>query len=360
MPAQTNNTDILQAINQTVQALLDLAGQITGGGETTVNVAAPNVAVTVNCNCGGSGGQGPTTPPTDYTDDGETPPTGYPDYPTYNQAKCNASQWVVNTIAGDISWLLGVDIAGMTVAALGVGLLIPGIDLVAALGIFLFMASIGVFTSSLVSVQSWLSANSDDIRCAIYSAVSATEAKAAVIALIEASALSSTEQSVLKYFITQAAINKAFDFSNVPNLGADCSGCYGGVETEAIFGIIDWSNLGDYQNVNGPVDGSIAWGEFTVNNGATLKFTPDNTPYEGLPVVGCIVWSEQSEGGLTSISADGVTVSNGGPFAPGNPNGSYPQRYNFTGPVVADEFLLTIYTPNNNTPIYEVHFIVLT
>lgn len=80
------------------------------------------------CGCGSSGG-GATSPADDATDTGDitggtgTPPDGYPDWNTYQLAKCDIAHMIVNNLIADIAWWQVVQIGTLTMAGLAAGML---------------------------------------------------------------------------------------------------------------------------------------------------------------------------------------------------------------------------------------------
>ena len=132
MPGQTNNTDILQALNQVIEAINDLETTVSTG-QTVVN-CSPDVTV----NCGGSGINGggningpslgaprPGTPVIDTDPSPDLPPTtdpppaGFETWEEYDEYKCKAANALFDSCLGWFRFLGGLNAgaAGATAGA---------------------------------------------------------------------------------------------------------------------------------------------------------------------------------------------------------------------------------------------------
>lgn len=216
MPAQTNNENILQGINQTIQALLDLAGQLTGGGgETTVNVAAPVVNITNNCNC--SCGGGGSTPPQEPGEEGGTPPPGTGEPDPIESRKCKVANLLVQELIaytdnmaalGLFNWSLDYATLGGILNSLAGGFTSGLLKLTFQVGGWLSNLQNLIFSGGFgQSIPATLSANEEAMVCALYNATNVSEAKSAVVA---ASGLGTIDSAYLESVLTTEALNMLF------------------------------------------------------------------------------------------------------------------------------------------------------
>ena len=260
MPAVTNNDTILKAINQMVQALLDLnIGSGGGGGDcpdVTVNLPAPVVNVTVRCGgCGGGGSDiGSGSPIDDDEATGTTPPqAGAP----VDEAKCKRVNFIIDKyinfmgIWSAINGLLAIGPAEMMAAYLaGTSTLLGAFSslLVAGAVVTLFWAVVALFigggltTAYIVAHLVSVNSNRADWVCAMYNAGDVAELRQAIVDFLGDN-LAGLPQSFVEYHVDHLFPNNVLNgvFNgwtgdvaaelDAYTSPADCGGCE---ETERI------------------------------------------------------------------------------------------------------------------------------
>jgi len=179
----------------------------------------------VNACCSGSGGESPDTPASDYDDNGTDVPDGYDGtYSEYRYQKCQAINGYIDDIQTDMAYLRTLD--ATAIIALGVGvMLVPGINMATLIGLLLIWVADLVLVTKIINIETFLSTNRDAIVCLLFDATNAQAAKEAFESYVASSSLDAAERTVLGIFITQAAINDAFEASNVRDLGYNCASC---------------------------------------------------------------------------------------------------------------------------------------
>jgi hypothetical protein len=242
LPSDAMWDDVLDVVEG---FLADTDGQMTCDIIASLDRINDSIAALSACCSQGSGGVSPDTPFSTFEDTGSNYPDGFADRPEYDQHKCDAAQWFINQWQQDVGWLKTIDVAALGATGLAAGLLIPGVNVAAFVGVLLLLVALGVFVSDLQAIEDWLDANNDDILCAVYDATNSASALSAVVDLVEASSLTSNQQTAANYLITPAAINRVFEDANVPDLSADCSGC-GESGCATVY-----MNLGSYTPPNG-------------------------------------------------------------------------------------------------------------
>lgn len=285
MPAQTDNSTILAAQNQIVQAILDLlAGEINvtlPEGAIQVNVTIPENAIQVNCSggggcggcntCGGGGdvtsvNDGPQVVQPDPNED--PPPDGFPDWNTYNSYKCQAANYVFDQYVGSIrNWggLFGLT-GGLTIAVI-VGLLlltVPPVGLTAilsALGI-LFGIDVGLF-ANFTEVANDLEDNRDDIICQLYQSTDTGEAK-----------------TILTTETDEVIDNLDLPVLAAPALKSACSNILWNDNLKVLFertvSILDYSATTDCSACEGEYE--CVYGEVLSDNGTTIVIAAAPAP----------------------------------------------------------------------------------
>jgi hypothetical protein len=294
MPATTENTDILNAINQTVQALIDL-GVSFGSGETacpdvTVNVPSPDVTVNVpapvvnvyptfNVNCSGGGG---SYPPQTGGTEGGTPPPGTSEPSAIDSRKCIVANILVQDLIAFSDNLAGVGLFSWTLDYSTITGILSSIISAPSYALLSISMAVGgipqqlanlFFTGDFASdIPSTLSANQADIVCALYNAGNVAEAQAAAI---EASGLTGVNANYLEFVLNNNALNMLFftvagseAIINSYVGSADCSGCV----TENCFG------------------GENGWEGWTGSN-STMTIYPTFSNRSNVAVVGGSWWS---------------------------------------------------------------------
>lgn len=262
MPAVTNNDTILKAINQMVQALLDLNIGSSGGGggdcpDVTVNLPAPVVNVTVRCGgCGGGGTDiGSGSPIDDDEATGTTPPqTGDP----VDEAKCKRINFIIDKyinfmgIWSAINGLLAIGPAEMMAAYLaGTSTLLGAFSslLVAGAVVTLFWAVVALFigggltTAYIVAHLVSVNSNRADWVCAMYNAGDVAELRQAIVDFLGDN-LAGLPQSFVEYHVDHLFPNNVLNgvFNgwtgdvaaelDAYTSPADCGGC-----SESVFGM---------------------------------------------------------------------------------------------------------------------------
>ena len=247
MPAVTNNDTILKAINQMVQALLDLnigGGGVGGGGgdcpDVTVNLPAPVApVVNVTVRCGGCGGGGGSTPPQTPGEEGGTPPpgTGTPD--PIDDRKCKVAHILIHELIAYTDNMAALGLFDFTLDYSSLGGILNSLANGFSRGLLSLVFQVGGWLQNLqnlifsggfgASIPETLSANQDDMICALYNATNVSDAKADVVA---ASGLTGKDAEYLRVILTTEALNMLF-FSIPGSEGvisnyqgaADCGGC---------------------------------------------------------------------------------------------------------------------------------------
>lgn len=259
MPAVTNNDTILKAINQMVQALLDLnIGSGGGGGDcpdVTVNLPAPVVNVTVRCGGYGGGGSdiGSGSPIDDDEATGTTPPqAGDP----VDEAKCKRVNFIIDKyinfmgIWSAVNGLLAIGPAEMMAAYLaGTSTLLGAFSslLVAGAVVTLFWAVVALFigggltTAYIVAHLVSVNSNRADWVCAMYNAGDVAELRQAIVDFLGDN-LAGLPQSFVEYHVDHLFPNNVLNgvFNgwtgdvaaelDAYTSPADCGGCVEGCD----------------------------------------------------------------------------------------------------------------------------------
>lgn len=236
MPATADNDTLLKALNQVIQALLDLS--IGGGGgcpDVTVNLPAPVVNVYNTVTCGGGG----STPPQTPGEEGGTPPpgTGTPD--PIDDRKCKVANILIQELVaytdnmaalGLFDWSLDYQTLGGILNSLAGGFTNGLLSLTFQVGGWLTNLQNLIFSGGFgASIPATLSSNQEAMVCALYNSTNVVDAKTKVVT---ASGLTGVDASYLKTVLSTEALNMLF-FS-LPgseaiifsyNGAADCSEC---------------------------------------------------------------------------------------------------------------------------------------
>ena len=305
MPAVTNNDTILKAINQMVQALLDLnIGSGGGGGDcpdVTVNLPAPVVNVTVRC--GGCGGGGGSTPPQTPGEEGGTPPpgTGTPD--PIDDRKCKVAHILIHELIaytdnmaalGLFDFTLDYSSLGGILNSLANGFKSGLLSLVFQVGGWLQNLQNLIFSGGLgASIPETLSANQDDMICALYNAKNVSDAKADVVA---ASGLTGKDAEYLRVILTTEALNMLF-FS-IPGSEGVISNYQGGNNCNCGGGLTHWIIKKYEQYTYGSFgtlyDGEVVEGGIVSNNFQVISWHS--------------IWDNMRMLGLTGNEGEGVSI----------------------------------------------------
>lgn len=257
MPATVDNNTLLEAFNQTIQALLDLATSISsnsnGCPDVTVNVPASEPVINVyntvkcgGCGSGGSGSIGSGSPVDSDPVDGYVPGND----PVIDAAKCKRVNYVIDKyldflgLWGAVEGLLAIGPAEALAAyLLGSGSLVFSSILVAGALITLFWSVVTLFTGGLV-IFSYIVAHAVDVRanreeltCAMYNAATPGDMRQAIIDFMS-NHLAGLPQAFVTYHIdtifSNNVLNGIFngwtDTGVIAELDAytspgDCGGC---------------------------------------------------------------------------------------------------------------------------------------
>lgn len=181
MAGQTDNTDILNGLNQLIQAVNDLVLSSNCSPQIVNNVS-------MSCQCGSGGAGGTDTEPSD-TDTGDPgdpqgdPPDGFDTWEEYHTYKCGVATKIIDDLLADFNWYLGlapeVRIA-LAVGSFAIGMLtpIPGDEVAVVMGILLAILQ---FDITIVTwITNSITNNYDDLVCTLFSATNATQAEANV------------------------------------------------------------------------------------------------------------------------------------------------------------------------------------
>ncbi len=254
MSGQTNNTDILAALNQQIQAINDLVTAI-GNLVLSVNVEPADPAVNVNCTpmvspvinlaCGGASAGSEFVSPSG--DEGGTPPPGYtePDPNTVNR-KCKAANAIWTTVDSILAELitagvenyagLGVTVtAGLLGAVIGSAAPPFGTLVGAVLGVVvgvLGLLVVGGF--SLSNMRTALSTYQEDLVCVLYTSTDADLARSAFLGVLtDAAAINTIESTILGYLLPTNLVNLLYFSSTADvetsideaNINVVCEAC---------------------------------------------------------------------------------------------------------------------------------------
>ena len=231
MSGSTSSTNILNAINQVIKALNDLATEVNvpdlSGVEQaisdltltcspTVNVSSTAPSVVVYCSCGGGSNTSdpPFIPPDIDPEEGGTPPTGFDEPTEIDSRKCKAANYLYD---GTLEVLDKFDILNIeALLAVGFGIMAGAIatllaGVVSGLGAFL----LGVFggVDSVVTALTYQGVNisslktvwedkHNEIICALYNATASRPAIDAVSEVLSDAGLSSANIAVFKSIFT--------------------------------------------------------------------------------------------------------------------------------------------------------------
>lgn len=225
MAGNIENADILNAFNQSVKAINDLATAVAGlvlG--VTVEPPVVNVSSTCTCNCSCAGGAGSSLP-AENGDEGQTPPPGYvaPD-PETTDRKCKVANLVFDSLAALVSKLAVLDVDQyvalgftLTLAAVGaaVGSLLPGPGTLigGVAGVLVAIASQLLTGGALLDLSDLgviLSSNHETLVNDLYNATTAEDAHDRVIATITTAGATLIEQQIISSALTTNLLNLLF------------------------------------------------------------------------------------------------------------------------------------------------------
>lgn len=300
--------ETMAVIEQMILEFLEVTTQMDCNDLVTelsaIEQAINGLSMGGGCGCG-SGGAGGTSPPADTTDTGDitggtgTPPEGYPDWDTYQQAKCDIAYWIVNNMLDDIGWWQTISIADLTVTALVAGMasVLSGFTLTALLAA---LAGLWAYsTSVLEQMDDSLTADIDDLVCVILSGETAQGSMDNFISEIE-TVLSADISDPIALYLAETVAEKFADPAQFNLLyapyddylghqipgGNDCQGCgipcttiqmnYGEYLGGGLFSSLHQDNhdrIGFYLNTNTPSGGDPCAGMEDVTIDSLLGHT---------------------------------------------------------------------------------------
>lgn len=233
-----------------IMCIDDLLEAING---ISSSIEAQTVQMSVCCSTTG-GGVGTEEPGVDITE-GETPPAGsgfspLPDPPgsqAYQSRKCKVANWIIEQLATllsdlqPIELLSQVTVASVTaivtaaLAALATGPLAIGIAVVALLANVVAYLVAG--QADLAGLSALVTANHDDLVCALYESTSSDGAKTALVAALGAAGANQVQTGLVEILIDYKPLSALFAQSDSPagvvleeslpdyTPPYDCSGC---------------------------------------------------------------------------------------------------------------------------------------
>lgn len=160
------------------------------------------------CGCG-SGGGGATSPPADDTDTGDitapggTPPDGWPDWETYQIAKCDTATFIIQSVLDDVRWWQTVQIATLTLAALSAGMvsILSAFTLTAILAGLLALLAYEI--THLEDVEEQLVDGFDDLVCAILAGTDAQTSMNNYISEMETQMAAKIADPIAEFLVQQ-------------------------------------------------------------------------------------------------------------------------------------------------------------
>lgn len=227
----------MTCLDDLVEAINDLGLKLD-----TVNQNLVSVANNSGC-CGSSSGGAGTNQdePLPYDEDAipDTPPEGFEDFAEYREHKCNAADFLLDTLVTDLQrWsvlsIVGLLLSGLASAIAVVTLTpIPFDDLLFIAGVIIVG---GLLLSYLAELSVIINSNLSDLICELYEAPNAESGRNSLITAIEAliDAQSWTEtikdqvKSILPRMITTNAVNRLFEPGAQFEGDGDCSDCFSG------------------------------------------------------------------------------------------------------------------------------------
>lgn len=243
LPTPSEMDSIEEILNEFLEAttLMDCGDLITELDDIEQAITA--LSLGGGCGCG-SGGAGATSPPADDTDTGDitlstgTPPDGYPDWATYQVAKCDIATMIIADLLSDVIWWQTVTIATLTLGGLSAGMLsiLSAFTLTAILAGLLALLAYNI--TFLVNAQEAIESGFSDLVCAILAGETSQESMDNFISEMETQVdLEMTDpiaRFLVKQLLGQWADTTLFnllyadydDFlaRQIPT-GADCSDC---------------------------------------------------------------------------------------------------------------------------------------
>jgi len=277
----------------------------------------------------------------------------------FNASLCMKANWLIDGLIASIGNLSYISLAEALLGGVALGVVafmsVPPAGALVALALAVGVSfALSDFCSDL---QQYISDNREDFICAVYTSETSDALFDAIDELIDIgiAAIGVTVGQEALAFVVMAFVDtdtmaQVYTADSRLNGSSDgCGGCYGEWQ---VAPLLDYSNIGTYQNINAINDQSSTWGNLTFNQGAAVEFGP----IQGV-VNACAVWAAQPSGGVSAITADSIVVNSGGAFDGIDSNGSYMTIYEFSSPVTNPESItITLNLSGNDKPIYEIQF----
>jgi len=277
----------------------------------------------------------------------------------FNASLCKKANWLVDGLIASIGNLSYISLAEALLGGVALGVVafmsVPPAGALVALALAVGVSfALSDFCSSL---QEYIQENREDFICAVYTSENSDLLYDAIDGLIDSAIATigvAVGQEALAFvimaFIDTDTLSQVYgDNDNINGTNEGCGDCLGEWQ---VASVIDYTNLGTYQNINAINDLSTTWGNLTFNVGSAIEFGP----FEGV-VNAVAVWAAGPSGGVLAVTADSEVVSTGGSFDGTDPNGSYMTIYDFSSPVDSPENItITFDLTSNDRAIYEIQF----
>lgn len=252
LPSATEMDTISEFLDEFMEATTnmdcnDLINELDDIGNAITALGASG-----GCGCG-SGGAGATSPADEPEDTGDitlptgTPPDGYPDWETYQVAKCNIATFIVQNLLDDVRWWQTVQLATMTLAGLSAGMvsILSAFTLTAILAGLL--AILAYELTMLSDAEDQLVTGFDDLVCAILAGTDSASSQANFIGEMTTQMEAAITDPISEFLVIQllsvwvdtTSFNLLYeDYDTflghqIPG-GADCSTCGLGCSNEVV------------------------------------------------------------------------------------------------------------------------------
>lgn len=280
--------------------------EFLGGGDMTCDIVSALNDIreaidrqSASCGGGGAGGTGATgSPPVDFEDTGENYPNGFSGRPQFDAFKCNMAEFIMRNIEVDLQTMVNLQVSEISIAGLIASLVTPiPLDDVAMMVVTLLtVVGEAYIDAVLTELEEAIEDFRDDIRCLLYNAISAEDAKNSIAGFISDN-VGDAAFAVFGLFVGYDNLNRLFVKSSVPaDFAVDCSGCGG--------------SCGDLYGQHSNVDATFYDGNYWMfissqqfGGSDSCEFQVENLSFSGFsPVAG---FQYQPPGGnLTQINED--------------------------------------------------------
>lgn len=208
----------------------------------TLEIVSQNVCCGANSGAGGAGLY--ETLPADYTDSGSNYPDDFGSRSEFDNYRCDAAEWIIRVIETDLIFLQNTDVTAITAAVLTASLLTPvPVDDVVALALLIAqLLAEATLDTALQALIDALGTHRQELRCALYNAISAADAKTSFDEWVSGK-VTTVQETFLSYFINFDVLNALYEkVAAAAAIGADCSSC-GSCDSVTVFkGSIDGDN----------------------------------------------------------------------------------------------------------------------